>query len=128
MPNHKSILIAVDGSSHSLDAVNYVAFQCRGLETRANLLYVFPMVSDELVCQINVNGEFKRAIQEKYNEFNRECERMAQDSIDRAKDALIEFGMAPELISGVPQMWQSGIARDILGGGPKRLRRGGGGP
>lgn len=120
MPDHKRILIAVDGSSHSLDAVNYVAFQCRGLKTEVTLLYVFPMASDELVCQINVNGEFRRAIQEKYNEFNRECERMAQDSIDRAKDVLIELGMAPELISGVPQMWQSGIARDIL----KEARKG----
>ncbi|MDR3553919.1 MAG: universal stress protein [Syntrophobacteraceae bacterium] len=117
---NKSILIAVDGSSHSLDAVNYVAFQSRGLQTRVNLLYVFPMASDELVCQINVNGEFKRALQEKYNAFNRECERLAQDSLDRAKDILVELGMAPELISGVPQMWQSGIARDIL----KEARKG----
>lgn len=114
MPKQKRILIAVDGSSHSIDALNYVAFQSRGLKTEVRLLYVFPMASDELVCQINVNGEFKQAIQEKYNEFNRECERMARDSIDRAKNVLIELGMAPELINGVPQMWQSGIARDIL--------------
>ena len=114
MPNQKRILIAVDGSSHSLDAVNYVAFQTRGMKTEVHLLYVFPMASDELVCQINVNGEFKRAIQEKYNEFNRECERMAQDSLDQAKETLIELGMAPDLISGAPQMWRSGIARDIL--------------
>ncbi|MDA8308106.1 MAG: universal stress protein [Deltaproteobacteria bacterium] len=120
MVNHKRILIAVDGSSHSLDAVNYVAFQCRGLKTRVNLLYVFPMASDELICQINMDGELKRSIQEKYYEFNRQCERMAQDSIDQAKDILIELGMAPEYVSGVPRMWQLGIARDIL----KEARKG----
>jgi nucleotide-binding universal stress UspA family protein len=114
MPRQRSVLIAVDGSSHSLDAVNYVAFQCRGYETSVNLLYVFPMASDEFVCHINVNGEFKRPIDEKYHEFNRQCERLAQDSIDRTKAILNELGMAPKYITGVPQMWQSGIARDIL--------------
>jgi nucleotide-binding universal stress UspA family protein len=114
MPSQRSVLIAVDGSPHSLDAVNYVAFQCRGYATRVNLLYVFPMACDELVCQINMNGELKRSIEEKYYEFNRQCERLAQDSIDRAKAILIELGMAPKYITGVPQMWQSGIARDIL--------------
>jgi nucleotide-binding universal stress UspA family protein len=114
MPNRKRILIAVDGSSHSLDAVNYVAFQSRGVKTEVCLLYVFPMASDELVCQINVNGEFQHTLQEKYHAFNRECERMAQEAVDKAKDVLIGLGMAPELINGVPQMWQAGIARDIL--------------
>ena len=120
MLDQKRILIAVDGSSYSLNAVNYVAFQCRGLKIGVALLYVLPVVSDELVWQINVNGEFKKSILEKYHEFNRECERMAQDSLEQAKDVLVEFGMAPEFISGVPQMWQSGIARDIL----KEARKG----
>jgi nucleotide-binding universal stress UspA family protein len=114
MTNEKNILIAVDGSSDSLGAVNYVALQCRGLKTRVNLLYVLPMASDELVWQINVDGEFKRSIEESYYEFNRQCERLAQDSIDRAKDILIQLGMVPQYVTGGPQMWQSGIARDIL--------------
>ncbi|MGC9195534.1 MAG: universal stress protein [Syntrophobacteraceae bacterium] len=120
MTEQKNILIAVDGSSHSLDALNYVVFQCRGLKTKVNLLNVFPMASDELVCQINMDGEFKRSILEKYYEFNRQCEQLARDEIERAKDILIELGMAPQYISGVPQMWQSGIARDIL----KEARKG----
>ncbi len=114
MTNPKNILIAVDGSSYSLGALNYVAFQCRGLRTRVNLLYVLPMASEELIWQINVNGEFKRSIEESYYEFNRQCERRAQESIDQAKDILVNLGMAPRYVTGGPQMWQAGIARDIL--------------
>ncbi|MGC8494241.1 MAG: universal stress protein [Syntrophobacteraceae bacterium] len=116
MSNPKSILIAVDGSSRSLDVLSTVASQCRRFETRVNLLHVLPMASDELVCRIDVNGELelKRSIERKYHEFNRQCERLTQDSMDRMKNMLAEPGMTPKYITGLPQMWRSRIARDIL--------------
>ena len=42
MSQQKKILIAVDSSAHSLNAVKYVAQQCAPAERSVNLMYVMP--------------------------------------------------------------------------------------
>ena len=42
----KKILIAVDGSPHSLDAVSYVAQNCALVDTKVTLMYFMPTVAE----------------------------------------------------------------------------------
>ena len=58
----KRILIAVDGSSYSLQAIKYVATLCSGAPVEVGLLHVLPMASEELLWQINVDENFKSKI------------------------------------------------------------------
>ena len=50
----KKILIAVDGSSYSLQAIKYVAAMCSGSKVEVDILHVLPTASEELLWQIDV--------------------------------------------------------------------------
>jgi len=115
MGTGKKILMAVDGSSYSLAAINYVAAMCSGSKVEVGLLHVLPMASEELLWQINVDEDFKSKIKERYERFNAECQRAAEKFLDRAKEILVGSGCyVPDLIITMLRQWQSGIARDIL--------------
>ncbi len=115
MGTGKKILIAVDGSSYSLQAIKYVAALCSGSPVAVGLLHVLPMASEELLWQIKVDEDFKSKIKEQYERFNDECQRAAQKFLDQAKDILVGSGcFVPDLIIPMLRQWQSGIARDIL--------------
>jgi nucleotide-binding universal stress UspA family protein len=111
----KKILIAVDGSSYSLQAIKYVATLCSGAPVEVGLLHVLPMASEELLWQISVDENFKSKIKEQYERFNGECQRAAQKFLDQAKEILVDSGCyVPDLIMTMLRQWQSGIARDIM--------------
>src|SRR5208337_3795273 len=115
MGNGKKILIAVDGSSYSLQAIKYVAALCSGSPVAVGLLHVLPMASEELLWQIKVDEDFKSKIKEQYERFNDECQRAAEKFLDQAKDILVGSGCyVPDLIITMLRQWQSGIARDIM--------------
>ena len=111
----KKVLIAVDGSSYSLQSIKYVATLCPGSPVEVGLLHVLPMASEELLWQISVDENFKSKIKEQYERFNDECQRAAQKFLDRAKEILVDSGCyVPDLIITMLRQWQSGIARDIM--------------
>ncbi|MGO9176972.1 MAG: universal stress protein [Desulfobaccales bacterium] len=111
----KKILIAVDGSSYSLQAIKYVATMCPGSPVEVVLLHVLPMASEELLWQINMDENFKSKIKEQYERFNDECQRAAQKFLDQSKEILVDSGCyVPDLIITMLRQWQSGIARDII--------------
>jgi nucleotide-binding universal stress UspA family protein len=115
MEARKKILIAVDGSSYSLQAIKYVATLCHGSPVEVGFLYVLPMASEELLWQINMDENFKSKIKEQYERFNDECQRVAQKFLDQSKEILVDYGCyVPDLIITMLRQWQSGIARDIL--------------
>lgn len=114
MQASKRILIAVDGSSHSLHAIRYVASLCSRSCVQATLLYVLPVASDELVWQVNMDDEFKKNMLEKYERFNEECARAAREFLDEGRRILLGSATSMEVFPVVLQEWQSGIARNII--------------
>jgi nucleotide-binding universal stress UspA family protein len=114
MTTRRRILIAVDGSPHSLHAVNYVAALSSQSPVQVSLLHVLPTASEELLWQINADEDFKSRIKAKYDEFNEECKREAGQFLDRAKRIVADSASSPEGTVTILQQWQSGIARDII--------------
>ena len=114
MGTGKKILIAVDGSSYSLQAIKYVATLCSGSPVEVSLLHVLPMASEELLWQISLDEDFKSRIKEQYERFNDECQRAAQKFLDQAKEIMVNSGYVPDFIMTMLRQWQSGIARDIM--------------
>jgi nucleotide-binding universal stress UspA family protein len=114
MGTGKKILIAVDGSSYSFQAIEYVATLCSGFPVALSLLHILPMASEELLWQISLDGNFKLKIKEQYARFNDECQRAAQKFLDEAKEILVNSGYVPDVIMTMLRQWQSGIARDIM--------------
>jgi nucleotide-binding universal stress UspA family protein len=114
MGTGKKILIAVDGSSYSLQAIKYVATLCSGSPVEVSLLHVLPMASEELLWQISMDENFKSKIKEQFERFNDECQRAAQKFLDEAKEILVNSGYVPDFIMTLMRAWQSGIARDII--------------
>ena len=114
MGTGKKILIAVDGSSYSLQAIKYVATLCSGSPVEVSLLHVLPMASEELLWQISLDENFKSKIKEQYERFNDECSRAAQNFLDEAKEIMVNSGYVPDFIMTMLRQWQTGIARDII--------------
>jgi nucleotide-binding universal stress UspA family protein len=114
MGTGKKILIAVDGSSYSLQAIKYVATPCSGAPVAVSLLHVLPMASEELLWQVSMDANFQSKIKERYELFNDECSRAAQKFLDQAKEILVNSCYVPDLIVTMLRRWQTGIARDII--------------
>jgi nucleotide-binding universal stress UspA family protein len=114
MKTRKRILIAVDGSSYSFQAIKYVATLCAGAPVEVGLLHVLPMASEELLWQISMDENFKSKIKEQYERFNDECQRAAQKFLDQAKEILVNSSYVPDFIITMLRQWQTGIARDIM--------------
>ncbi|MGO9578038.1 MAG: universal stress protein [Desulfobaccales bacterium] len=114
MGTGKKVLIAVDGSSYSLQAIKYVATLCPGCPVEVSLLHVYPMAAEELLWQISVDENFKLKIKEQFERFNDECQRAAQKFLDEAKEILVNSGYVPDFVMTMLRQWQTGIARDII--------------
>jgi len=114
MGSRKKILIAVDGSADSLQAIKYVGSLCSGFPVEVGLLHVLPMASEELLWQISMDENFKSKIKEHFQRFNDECQRAAQKFLDEAKEILVNSGYVPDFIATMLRQWQSGIAREIM--------------
>jgi nucleotide-binding universal stress UspA family protein len=114
MGTGKKILIAVDGSAHSLQAIKYVATLCSGSPVEVSLLHVLPLTSEELLWQISMDENFKSKIKEQFERFNDECQRAAQKFLDEAKEIMVSSGYVPDFIMTMLRQWQTGIARDII--------------
>jgi nucleotide-binding universal stress UspA family protein len=114
MGTGKKILIAVDGSPYSLQAIKYVATLCHGSPVAVSLLHVLPMASEELLWQISLDENLQSKIEEQYERFNDECQRAAQKFLDQGKEILVNSGYVPDVIMTMLRQWQSGIARDIM--------------
>lgn len=114
MFKRKRILVAVDGSPHSMSAVEYAAGLCAGRRVELSLFCVLQMASDELLWHINVDEDCKRLLKEKYERFNEECRGEAHGFLQLAREAAIGLGVGPDLVAANLQQWRAGVARDII--------------
>ena len=70
MSSFKKILIVVDLSTHSLNAVRYVALNSSSTDLRVNLLYVMP-TAPEIFWDLERDAFFKETMKTKYAQWKR---------------------------------------------------------
>lgn len=113
MTKSKKILIAVDGSSHSLNAVRYVAQQCTPADLSVNLMYVMP-TAPEIFWDLERDAFFKEKMKSKYAQWKRNAKKAAQTFLDDASNLLIKAKFKEDHVGVILQERKVGIARDIL--------------
>jgi nucleotide-binding universal stress UspA family protein len=113
MANKKNILIAVDGSKHSLDATRYVAQTCNPASLKVDLVHVMP-TAPETFWDLGKEAHFKEKIQPKYTEWKKNSEETAQRFLNNARNVLIEAGVSENDVGAILQQSEVGIARDIV--------------
>jgi len=114
MANKKNILIALDGSKHSLNAAKYVARTCNSSSLKVDLIHVMPTAPDTF-WDLEKEAYFKEKIQTQYTEWKKNTEETAQRFLDDARNVLIEAGVTANDVRVILQEREVGIARDIVG-------------
>lgn len=113
MSEKRHILIAVDGSQHSLNAASYVAQTCRLANLRATLMHVLP-TAPETFWDLENAEYFEAETKGHYPGWKEERRKGAQTFLAKAKSSLVKAGMAESAVRVMLQERQVGIARDIL--------------
>jgi len=113
MSSSKKILIAVDGSSHSLDAVRYVALNFPSTDLSVNLLYVMD-TGPETFGDLEQAEFFKRKMRAKHTVWEKTEKKAAQDFLDEARSLLLGGNFREDDVRVIIQKRQVGIARDII--------------
>ncbi len=113
MAKKKNILIALDGSKHSLNAAEYVTRTCNPRSLKVELLHVMP-TAPETLWDIEKEAHFKEKIQPEYTEWQKNIEATAQRFLNDARNVLIETGVPENDIRAILQDREIGIARDIV--------------
>lgn len=107
----KKILIPVDGSIHSTDAMNYVVTVSPVLqETIFSLFHVQPILSDYIVEEARKNPK----AMEKLKQLYEDNEAGAKELLDRHKDHLIRSGVPGERIEAQTRRRKEGTSKDII--------------
>ena len=113
MANKKNILIALDGSKHSLNAARYVARTCNPASLKVNLIHVMP-TAPETFWDLEKDAYFKERIQPKYTAWKKNSEETAQRFMNDARNVLVKAGVAENDVGVILQEREVGIARDIV--------------
>ena len=113
MAKAKKILVAVDLSNHSLNAVKYVASQCAPKDLRVNLMFVVP-TAPEIFWDLEKDTFFKERMKGKYAQWKRETKKKGQTFLDNAKSILVQAKFSENKVGLILRERKVGIARDIL--------------
>ena len=113
MTRSKKLLIAVDGSPHSLKAVSYVALNCAAVNPRINLMYVIA-TAPQAFWDFEKGGFFKKKMRAKYIEWMKNEEQAAEAFLDEAKKLILQANFEEEDIKILYRERLAGIARDII--------------
>jgi nucleotide-binding universal stress UspA family protein len=113
MGKSKKILIAMDLSNHSLNAVKYVAKQCAPKDLRVNLMYVMP-TAPETYWDLEKDAFFKERMKGRYAQWKRDMKKKGQVFLDEAKNILVKAKFGENKVGLILRERKVGIARDIL--------------
>jgi len=113
MGKAKKILVAVDLSNHSLNAVKYVANQCAPTDLRVNLMFVMP-TAPETFWDLEKDDFFKERMKGKYAQWKRDTKKKGQAFLDDAKNILAKAKFSENKVGLILRERKVGIARDIL--------------
>lgn len=107
----KKILLVVDGSIHSTDAVKYAVRMSSVVQNLTyTLFHVQPTISQYLLDEAETDPRTRAAL-EKVIRKNAE---FARSILDKHKTQMVGMGIAEECIETATQKKVTGIARDIL--------------
>ena len=111
--NERKFLIAVDGSSHSLNAVSYTAQYCAPAGIKVNLLHIIPPAPETL---LDLGKEYfsKNIMLAHRIEWKKNAEKTAQNFLNKALDILVADGVPRSKIAVILRESKVGIARDII--------------
>jgi len=113
MGESKKILVAVDLSTHSLNAVKYVAQRCAPADLRVNLMYVMP-TAPETFWDLERDAFFRERMKGKYAQWKRDTKKTAQTFLDDARNILAKAKFSENKVGLILRERKVGIARDIL--------------
>ncbi|NIR14395.1 MAG: universal stress protein, partial [Desulfobacterales bacterium] len=105
MADPKKLLIAVDGSQQSLEAVSYVALNLRSADLRVNLMYVLPTVPEAL-GDLGKEGFFKKKLRAKHDEWKRSEQKAAQIFLQEARNLLLKANVREDDVRVILQKRQ----------------------
>jgi nucleotide-binding universal stress UspA family protein len=109
----KKILIAVDGSPHSLNAVKYVAQVLAPTGVKVNLMYVMP-TAPETFWDLEKDGYFQQKMKAKHAQWKRDAKNAAQRFLDDFRALLVKANVPENDVGVILQEREVGIARDII--------------
>jgi nucleotide-binding universal stress UspA family protein len=118
MTNPRKLLIAVDGSPRSLEAVSYVALNLPPTDFRVNLMYVMPAAPEGL-GDLEKEGFFKRTMRAKHTVWEKTGKEAAQVFLHEARSLLLKVNFREDDVRLILEKRQVGIARDIIAEGSR---------
>jgi nucleotide-binding universal stress UspA family protein len=113
MAKLKKILVAVDLSTHSLNAVKYVANQCAPTDLRVNLMFVIP-TAPETFWDLERDAFFRERMKGKYARWKRDTKKKGQAFLEDARNILTKAKFSENKVELMLRERKVGIARDIL--------------
>lgn len=110
-PTNKRVLLAVDGSDQSLDAVRYVSNALSSENTEVVLFHVMKNI-DDAFWDIGRNPAFSKRIADVRGwEIGRH--KIAEEFMNRARQILLNAGFASQAVKVNIHQRDAGVARDI---------------
>jgi nucleotide-binding universal stress UspA family protein len=111
--DERKLLIAIDLSFGSLNAVRYVVRNCSPVGLKVNLLYVLP-TAPEVFWDLEKDMFFKEWMTGKYDTWKRKAHKEARAFLDDATNLLVEADFPKDSVSTIVRERKEGIARDII--------------
>ena len=113
MTKTRNILIAVDGSPDSLNAVSYVGHICTPEALEVSLVHVMPIVPKTL-RDLDKEDFFREQMKHKYDQWKIKREKAIEAFLVNATDLLVKAKVDEDRIRVILQQEKVGVARDIL--------------
>ena len=113
MNKTKRILIAVDGSPDSFNAVSYVGQVCIPEDLEVSLMHVMATVPKTL-RDLDKEAFFREQMKHKYAQWKRKREKAAEAFMVGASDILVKAKVDEDRMRVILQEEKMGIARDII--------------
>lgn len=114
----KKILVAVDGSPQSLEAVNYVALNFSKGDLKVNLMRVLS-TEPEPFRDMEKGQLFSRKMRTSQAEWIKKEKESAQEFLEETRHILLKANFSEGDVGLILQERQVGIARDIIAEGSK---------
>lgn len=114
MASSRRLLVAVDGSSHSFDAVRYLAHLSTGSRATLKLLSILPAFQEEVFWQVPMDKEFMRHMRTRYEDHASEARKSAEGFLDRCLQILVDAGIPESFVDLEVKPQRVGVARDII--------------
>jgi len=114
MRTPKRVLVAVDTSSHALNAVRYIACQCLRWDLEVRLFSIISLGGEEVLEGVMMDEDFMRRMKERYRLYALNCRQETDEFLEQCRKILVGGGFPESRIDVSVRQRQKGIARDII--------------